>query len=133
MSAVEPYAFYGCNKLMNVELALSTACIKECAFAYCSSMTTYQPYYSPTEFKYYSLKSIESSAFAHNSSLTSFYIPNDITCIGKDTFLGCNSLKFIKLDMNVDEFNSLADPKKTINENVKDLFGSITSKADCEI
>lgn len=96
-------------------------------------MTTYQPYYSPTEFKYYSLKSIEASAFAHNTSLTSFYIPNDISYIGKDTFLSCNSLKYIKLDMTVDEFNSLVGPEKTINENVKDMFGSITSKANCEI
>ena len=133
LSAVEPYTFYSCNKLANVELALSTAYVKECAFAYCRSMTTYQPYYSPTEFKYYSLKSIEASAFAHNTSLTSFYIPNDISYIGKDTFLSCNSLKYIKLDMTVDEFNSLVGPEKTINENVKDMFGSITSKANCEI
>lgn len=133
LSAVEPYTFYGCNKLKNIELALSTAYIKECAFAYCSSMTSYQPYYSLAEFKYYSLKSIEASAFAYNSSLTSFYIPHDISYIGKDVFLGCNSLKFIKLDMTVDEFNSLVGPEKTINENVKDMFGSITSKANCEI
>lgn len=133
LSAVEPYTFYGCSNLANVEMALSTTYVKECAFAYCSSVTSYQPYYSPAEFKCYSLKEIETSAFAYNSSLTSFYIPNDIEVIGDDVFIGCKKLKFIKLDLTTKQFNSIVNPDGSINENVKAKFNSITDKASCEI
>ena len=55
----------------------------------------------PTSVKYdginYAVESIENSAFAYCSSLTSIEIPNSVESFGNNAFWGCSSLTFIEI------------------------------------
>ena len=77
-------AFYGCDKLIEINISGTISDIKDYAFYGCSSLTNI--------ILSDSITSIGSEAFSGCSSLTSITIPDNITSIGWRAFYGCIKL-----------------------------------------
>ena len=64
---------------------------------------------------YYSMLSIDTSAFADCKALSTFFIPSDIQHIGASIFRNCTSLQTLNIDLDSSSFRDLVDPSYTVS------------------
>jgi len=88
-SAINDYAFYGCNSLENITIPSTVTRIGNDTFYGCSSLSNVTISYGVT--------SIGFRAFMGCTSLESVTIPNSVIGIGKQAFADCSSLASITL------------------------------------
>ena len=77
-------AFYGCNKLLGVNLPDSVTVVAREAFNNCTAMTS-------VSFGS-GLLSIEDSAFYYCNSLGEVVLPDSLSSLGNSAFYGCNAV-----------------------------------------
>lgn len=100
VTAIDKFAFCGCESLKSIVLPNSITDIRYHAFAYCESLETIT---IPN-----SVKFIGNSAFASCKSLRSIIIPNGVTSIEDDTFNHCESLESIIIPSSVTSIRDTA-------------------------
>ncbi|KAL7559885.1 hypothetical protein ACA910_005382 [Epithemia clementina (nom. ined.)] len=93
ITTVGQFAFYECEKLVEIHLPNSVTAIGEYAFSGCSTLTTLQLPHS--------LTAIDEGTFSDCPSLTSVLLPDNMTSIGLYAFYGCRSLTNILLPKSV--------------------------------
>lgn len=81
VTAIDAYAFFGCNNLTGVTIPTSVAKISEAAFEGCKSLARVTIPDSVTI--------IDHFAFMGCSALTNITIPSNVTYIGNQAFQGC--------------------------------------------
>jgi len=99
VNIIEPYAFFGCKNLTEIELPEGLLEIKKGAFFGCKKLEKIQ---FPE-----SVLRISKLAFADCEKLTSVFIPKKVISLSSQTFLGCNKLKEIIVDNENLEYSSL--------------------------
>ena len=111
VTTIEPYTFYGCEKLSSVELTKGLTIIGEWVFAGCTSLEKVElpeGLESIEDFAFNGcnklgsvvfsagLKKIGGSAFA-GTMLKTVALPEGVTSIGEEAFSYCGSLKSVEL------------------------------------
>lgn len=111
-------AFSGCKSLTSISVPRLIS-VGENAFTDCKSLTSIRArnlisvggyaFYgceklSIVEFP--SLQSVQEKAFANCSSIEDFYLPDAVTDIPKDLFLGCSSLMSVSIGPNIKSIKS---------------------------
>lgn len=89
VTSIGNYAFYGCENLVETEIAESVTSVGKSAFLYCSNLAGMRIPESVT--------SLGVSAFEGCSSLTNITIPESVTSLGTSAFKGCSSLVSAKI------------------------------------
>ena len=98
VTSIEECAFVYCSSLTSIEIPNSVTSIGEYALTYCTSLTSIEIPNSVT--------SIGHNAFSNCSSLTSVIIGNSVTSIGDDAFAHCSSLTSIVVDADNSKYDS---------------------------
>jgi len=132
LSSVEPYQFYNCKKLINVRLQPETSYVGERAFYNCGSITSILDY-DPAERKYYKLSAIYDGAFEGCESMTSAFIPSDISILGNSTFKDCSGLSSLTINLNAEQFRDIVNPSYSVSQAVSCKFFDIREDARCRI
>lgn len=116
VTSIGDHAFYGCSKLISVDIPNSVTSIGWFAFEDCSKLTSINLPNSissigPGAFRGCesllsvtipeAITSIDGATFYGCSHLTSVSIPNSVTSIGSDAFKDCNSLTSIIIPNSV--------------------------------
>ena len=100
VTEIRPYAFYGCENLVSVELPESITSIGMYAFNGCVNLSSIN---LPNQ-----ITKIENYAFADCSSLQALQLPNSLTIIGTGAFNRCERLQSITIPELVTEIGSSA-------------------------
>ncbi len=96
-TTINDYAFYKCDRLLNIILPESLTSIGSHSFSDCTKLANIT---IPS-----SVTSINQSAFYNCSSLTNITIPDAVTQIEDDTFYNCSSLTNVTIGISVNSIS----------------------------
>ncbi len=98
ITSIKANAFSNQKQLLSVEILSFVTCIGDSAFYGCASLDNL--IISDGKLDMTNVKAIAGGAFRGCRSLTSIYIPSDVTSIGDSAFYGCTALEAVTFGEN---------------------------------